>query len=60
MLTLEQIQKRLQDRNLSYIARKIGVTSAYLSYIRSGKRANPTLEMMQKISAYLEAADNDQ
>ena len=56
MMTLEQIQENLKDKNLTVVANSIGgVTSAYLSAIRNGTRINPSYEMLRKISNYLES-----
>lgn len=53
MLSLTDINKRLQDRNLAEVARRIGCTRAYLSFIRSG-RYIPSDEFRAKLSDYLE------
>ena len=53
MLTLEEIQERLSDRNLSEVARRIGVTGAYLSAIKRGVKVNPSYEMIKKLSEAL-------
>lgn len=55
MLKLEQIIERLKDRNLSAVARAIGVTPAYLSAICRGVTTNPSYEMVKRLSDYLEA-----
>lgn len=54
MLTLEQIKERLSDKNLSEVARRIGVTGAYLSAIVRGSKVNPSYEIVKKLSDYLE------
>lgn len=55
MLKLEEIIQRLQDRNLSAVARAIKVTPAYLSAICRGVTTNPSYEMVKRLSDYLEA-----
>lgn len=53
MLTLDEIKKRLQDRNLQKVARAIGCTRAVLSGYMCD-RYKPSPEMMAKLSEYLE------
>lgn len=53
-MTLEEIKQRLSDRNLAEVARRIGVTRAYLSYIVTGART-PGAEMLTKLETYLNA-----
>ena len=53
MLTIEQIADRMSDRNLAEVARRLGVTRAWLSAIINGK-AKPSYDMLLKISEYLE------
>lgn len=56
MLTLEQIRKRLEDMNLSKVAKKVGCTRTYLHYVATGKQAPKGKgEVMQRLSDYLEA-----
>lgn len=54
MLKLEEIIQRLQDRNLSTVARAIGVTPAYLSAIKRGVNTNPSYDVVKSLSDYLE------
>ena len=53
MLKIEEIRERLSDRNLSEVARRIGITGAYLAAIASGGRT-PSYAVLEKISDYLE------
>lgn len=53
MLKIEEIRERLSDRNLSEVARRIGITGAYLAAIASGERT-PSYAVLVKISDYLE------
>lgn len=55
MLTIEQIKHGLSDKNLSEVARRVGVSAAYLSAICRGVRVNPSYETIKKISDYLES-----
>ena len=54
MMTIEQIIDKMEDRNLSYIARKLKVTPAYLALIKKRRRLNPSYEMVKKLSDYFE------
>ncbi|KHD35176.1 DNA-binding protein [Clostridium acetobutylicum] len=49
---MNKIDKIRLRKGLSYnsIAREAGLTSAYICYLAKGKRKNPSLEAMQKIS----------
>lgn len=53
MLTIEQIKERLSDRNLAEVARRLGVTRAYLSAI-TNDRVKPSYVMLTRLSDYLE------
>lgn len=52
MLSLTEIQKKLSDRNLSEVARRLGVTRSWLASIAKG--AKPSDEFQAKLSEYLE------
>jgi DNA-binding Xre family transcriptional regulator len=54
MLTPEQVQRALQDRNLAELARRIGIGYATLYRLRRGQGAKMTWEVMNKVSTYLE------
>lgn len=54
MLTLEQIRKHLEDRNLSEVSRRTGVGYANLHAIYTGVRRNPTYQVLKALSDYLE------
>lgn len=58
MLTLEKIKQKLEDKNLSVVARRIGLTPAYLSAICRGTAKNPSYAVIKKISEYLDG-END-
>lgn len=53
MHTLDEIVKQLQGKNHSEIARKAGVTRAYVNAIANGKHLNPRYETIKKISEAL-------
>lgn len=57
MLTISEIRARLADRNLSEIARRLGVSRAHMSDIRKG-RTTGSVQFLERLSAYLEAKDN--
>lgn len=54
MLTKHEVVQELKNRNLSEVARNIGVTRVYLSNIANGGRPNVSWEMIKRISDYLE------
>ena len=51
MLTLEELQELLQDKNLSFIGKKVGITRAYLSQIRNGNSV-PSYKTLVKLNNY--------
>ena len=53
MHTLEEIVKQLQGKNHSEIARRAGVTRAYVNAIAKGKHLNPRYETIKKLSEAL-------
>lgn len=55
MLTIEEIRRELQDRNLSVVAKNIGVTRTYLSNIRNG-RVIPSEKLQHLLSLYVKGA----
>lgn len=58
MLTLEEIIKQLDDRNLSEVGRRLGLTRAYLSAVVNG-RFKPGYENLKKLSDYLGGGSAD-
>ena len=54
MMTIEQVVEKLQDRNLTKVAKSVGITRVYLSAIANGKQLNPSYEIVKKLSDYLE------
>ena len=57
MLTLREIRQRLADRNLSEVARRIGMHRQQLWVIVNGINANPTARTLQRLSDYLTQDD---
>jgi predicted transcriptional regulator len=55
MLTLDEIKRRLADRNLSEVARQSGVYYITLTNIMSGATADPKYSTLKALSDYLEA-----
>lgn len=51
MLSLTEIRHKLSDRNLSEVARRLGVTRSWLASIAKG--AKPSDEFQKKLSNYL-------
>lgn len=58
MRTLDEIIEQLQGKNHSEIARKAGVTRAYVNAIANGKHLNPRYETIKKLSEALESGNN--
>jgi predicted transcriptional regulator len=52
MLTLEEIKKRLQDRNLSEISRKTGIS--YMTIWKVSKGSGASYATVLTLSEYLE------
>jgi len=53
-MTLELIKQKLKDRNLSAVARAVGVHYNTLYHISTGSNANARASTLEKITAYLE------
>lgn len=58
MLTIEQIQQQLKDRNLSAVARATNITRQTISAICNGTAAKPSYETVKVLSDYLEGKLN--
>jgi len=56
MMTLDQILRSLDDRNLSVVADRLGLSRMTLYRITSGKM-KPRYDTLQKLSDYLEGID---
>jgi transcriptional regulator with XRE-family HTH domain len=54
MMTLDEIKKHLSDRNLSEVARRIGMKRQQLWMIATGQNKNPSARTIERISSYLE------
>lgn len=54
MKTLEEIRKLLAGRNLAEVGRGVGLSRAYLQRIAAGRRANPSYEVVKRLSDYFE------
>lgn len=53
MLNIDQIRKKMEDRNISKVARKIGVSKQFISQVLSGK--DPASQnILDKLNKYLE------
>ena len=53
-MTIEEIRRHLADRNLSIVARAIGMSRQQLWAIKSGRNENPTAKTMRRIARYLQ------
>jgi hypothetical protein len=57
MLTLDEIRERLRDRRLPVVSEATGVHSNTIRVIRDNPWANPTYQVMLKLSNYLTDKD---
>jgi len=55
MLTLEEVRRRLADRNLSAVSRMIGMPYSTLYAVASGREEKPTYATVKALSDYLTA-----
>lgn len=53
MLSMQEIQHKLTDRNLQVVADRLNVTRSYLCVIRNGKRLSCSEDLQQRLSNYL-------
>ena len=51
---LKEIVTELQDRNLTVVAERTGISRNTLKNIRDGHNTNPTLSVLSEIYSYLE------
>lgn len=55
MLTVDEILEKLEDRNLSQVANKSGITyQSLLYFVRHNGGSRPDYQMMKKLSDYLD------
>lgn len=59
MLTLEEIKERLSDRNISAVAKNIGMTRQFISAVKTGRAPNPSYDTVKKLSDYLEGGNGN-
>lgn len=50
----DEIKEKLSDRNLAEVARRLGLSRAYLSAIMTGRR-EPSEQVKQSLESYLKA-----
>ncbi|MSU01797.1 helix-turn-helix transcriptional regulator [Tissierella pigra] len=43
--------RKIQNKSYGFIAKETGLTPTYIYLLAKGERTNPSLEVMQKISA---------
>lgn len=60
MLQIDEIRKRLHDRRPGLVKQATGLSAPTIQGIRDGTNANPTLQVLQKLSDYLEGKLNDE
>lgn len=60
MNNLNELVKRLQGKNISEIARRAQITRAYIYFLISGERANPTYHTMRAIEKAIDEMEADQ
>ena len=60
MLSIEDVKKGLQDRRVGLIKRKTGLSYPTIQGIRDGTNTNPTLNVLQRLSDYLEGKLDEQ
>jgi transcriptional regulator with XRE-family HTH domain len=53
LLTLDEIKRRLEDRNLSEIARRVGMRRQQIWLVAAGHNTNPSYETIKRLSDYL-------
>lgn len=53
LLALPEIRRQLEDRNLSEVARRVGMTRQQVWAIASGANTNPSYETIKRLSVYL-------
>lgn len=53
-MEIEEIRKKLSERGIAKVARKIGMNRQQLWRIANGSNTNPTLRTIERISEYLE------
>jgi len=53
LLNYNEIKSRLEDRRLSYVAEKCGLTYMVLSRIKKGE-GKPSLETVEKLTQYFD------
>ena len=56
MLALHEIRRLLQDRRIPIVSRATGVHHSTIYAIRDGRSANPSYQVLQRLSDYLTAS----
>ncbi|WP_373739918.1 helix-turn-helix domain-containing protein [Jeotgalibaca porci] len=54
MLNLEDIVRKLHDRNIKVVSKKTGISYHTILNIQKGENKNPTMNTLVKLSDYLE------
>lgn len=58
MLEISEIRRRLQDRNLAEVSRRVGYTRAHLSNVYNGK-VDGSYRMLKTLSDYLQEGEEE-
>lgn len=53
MLTLDEIRRRLADRNVAEVARRLGESRQRIHKIATGKTKRPYADLWKRLSDYL-------
>lgn len=54
MMCLEEIKRKMQDRNISAVAKKVGMSQPQLWRILNHPAPNPTIKTMERLTSYLD------
>ena len=54
MMCLQEIKRKMLDRNISAVAKKVGMTQPQLWRILNHPTPNPTIKTIERLSAYLD------
>lgn len=54
MMSLDEIRKKLEDRNLPVVAERIGVSYRTILNIKNGSNKNPSHKVVEALIRYFE------
>jgi hypothetical protein len=58
LLTIEEIQRKLADRNASAVSEKTGIHANTINAIKRGENVNPTYKVTLTLSNYLQGGEH--